>query len=80
MMVMRGVVVLGVFLLATVSAGCERREGGAEQAGERVDEVVDNIQEGEPPFKEKGTAEKVGESIDDALNTGEGDEARDAGS
>lgn len=47
---------------------CTKRQGSTERAGERVDEIVDNIKEGEPPLKRKGTLEKVGEDIDEALS------------
>ncbi len=46
--------------------GCQQK-GSAESAGERVDEVVDNIKHGDAPFKEKGALEKMGESIDDSI-------------
>lgn len=45
--------------------GCQEK-GPAEKAGERVDEVVDNVAEGDPPLKEKGPMEEMGESIDEA--------------
>ncbi len=46
--------------------GCEQK-GPAEEAGERVDEVVDNIKHGDAPLKKKGAVEKLGDSIDDAV-------------
>jgi|LakMenEpi03Aug12_release.lakeMendotaPanAssembly.Ray.scaffolds.fasta_scaffold2328597_1 hypothetical protein len=47
--------------------GCEPK-GRAEKAGERVDEVIDNVKEGENPLKKKGAMEKMGESIDEATD------------
>jgi len=49
-------------------AGCERA-GPVERAGERADEIVDNVRDGDPPLKKKGAMEKVGESIDEAVST-----------
>ena len=49
--------------------GCpSRREGPAERAGERVDEIVDNVREGDAPLKKKGAMERAGESIDRAID------------
>ena len=42
--------------------------GPAEQTGERIDEIADNVKEGEAPLKKKGVMEKTGEAVDDALN------------
>jgi hypothetical protein len=47
--------------------GC-RKEGSGEKAGERMDEIIDNVKDGDAPFKKKGTMEKVGDSIDDTIN------------
>lgn len=46
--------------------GCQQK-GAGERAGERVDEVIDNVKEGDSPFKQKGTMEKLGESVDEAI-------------
>lgn len=46
--------------------GCQEK-GPVEKAGERVDEVIDNVKHGDAPLKEKGPIEKMGESIDDSL-------------
>ena len=46
--------------------GCQER-GPAEKAGERVDEVIDNVKHGDNPLKQKGPIEKMGESIDDSI-------------
>ena len=49
--------------------GCEtKRKGPLEKAGERTDEIIDNIQDGENPLHRKGTMEKAGEAIDDAVD------------
>jgi hypothetical protein len=50
--------------------GCQQK-GPIESAGERVDEVVDNVKHGDAPLKEKGQMEKLGESIDDATKAPE---------
>lgn len=55
-------------LLACSSVGCERRPGPYERAGKRVDEIADNVREGENPLKRKRTGELVGEAIDDAVD------------
>ncbi len=47
-------------------AGC-RDKGALEKAGERADEIVDNVKDGDPVLHEKGAMEKVGEGIDDAV-------------
>lgn len=60
-----------VLLLAlgcTAFGGCERRPGPYERAGQRVDEIADNVREGENPLKRKRTGELVGEALDDALD------------
>lgn len=53
-----------VFIL--VLSGCER-EGPAERAGERGDEIIENIKDGDAPLKERGPLEKTGDAIDDAV-------------
>lgn len=53
---------LGSFFLS----GCQKK-GGAEAAGERVDEIIDNVKEGENPLSKKGPAEKAGEALDQAI-------------
>ncbi len=57
---------LALLLLLDFSA-C-RREGPIEKAGERVDEAVDNVTEGQSPLHKKGPAEKMGEQIDNATD------------
>lgn len=60
----------GAFLIL---GACSDTRGPFERAGERSDEIIDNIGEGEPPLKRKGTAERMGESIDRTV-----DDAQDA--
>jgi hypothetical protein len=47
--------------------GCQEK-GPVEKAGERLDEVIDNVKHGDAPLKEKGAMEKLGESIDDSVS------------
>ena len=46
--------------------GCNQ-SGPVEKAGERVDEIVDNVKHGDSPLKEKGPMEKLGESVDNSV-------------
>ncbi len=46
--------------------GCQQK-GPVERAGERLDEVIDNVKDGDSPLKEKGRMEKIGESIDKSI-------------
>ena len=59
-------VMVASFLLLGIVA-C-RREGPIEKAGEKVDEAVDNVVEGQSPLHKKGPAEKAGETIDNATD------------
>lgn len=55
-------------LVGAVSfAACTKRQGPLERAGERTDEIMDNVSEGENPLKRKGALERAGESIDETL-------------
>lgn len=54
-----------VFSLLTLTA-CQK-EGSFERAGDRVDEIGDNIKEGENPLKKKGPMEQAGEAVDEAV-------------
>lgn len=61
-----------LFTLAAVSllaiTGCQSKpQGPLERAGERVDEIADNVRDGEAPLKRKGPLERAGESIDETL-------------
>lgn len=61
---------LSAYLLcfAFTVAGCQKaNEGTLERAGEKVDEAVENIKEGENPLKKKGPMEKLGESVDEQV-------------
>lgn len=49
-----------------VLCSCQEK-GAVEKAGERADEIVDNVKHGEPPLKKKGPIEKIGQSIDETL-------------
>lgn len=62
----KGLVVIAVALgLATGSLGCPSEEGPMEKAGEKMDEVVDEITHpNEGPLEEAGR--KIEENIDDA--------------
>ena len=60
---------IGMSVIALMTLiGCTER-GPVEKAGERMDEVIDNVKHGDAPLKEKGAMEKVGESIDDSLKS-----------
>lgn len=54
-----------VLTVATGSLGCRREKGAMEKAGERVDEVMDDIAHpNEGPIEEAGR--KIDEKIEDA--------------
>lgn len=57
-----------LLLITCFGTACTRHQGPVERAGERVDEVIDNVSEGEAPLKKKGPLERAGESIDDTLD------------
>ena len=63
------VTLLGLF-------GCQEK-GSVEKAGERVDEIIDNVKEGESPLKEKGTMD-LGQTVLVAFMTSEGYNYEDA--
>jgi hypothetical protein len=58
--------ILFVMLAVMMVSGCERK-GPMERTGERLDEIGENIKEGESPLKKKGPMEKAGEAIDDSV-------------
>jgi hypothetical protein len=59
-----------VLIVLGLSAGsCHERKGPAEKAGERIDEIADNVREGDPALKKKGAMERTGEAIDDAIGS-----------
>ena len=53
-------------MASLILPGCMEK-GLGQKAGERADEIVDNIKKGDSPLKEKGPMEKVGDSIDNAV-------------
>jgi hypothetical protein len=56
-----------IMLLAFIpTLGCQQK-GTNEKAGERADEIIDNIKHGDAPLKNKGPIEKLGETIDDSV-------------
>jgi len=61
---------LGLAALSLIGLNGCQQQGSVEKAGARVDEVIDNVKEGESPLKKKGTMEKVGEKIDNQLTPG----------
>lgn len=64
----RFIQVLLLVCLLPLTACAEKGRG--ERAGERVDEIIDNVKDGDAPLKKKGAFEKVGESIDDSVSDG----------
>ncbi len=56
-----------VTILLLLITSCNR-QGSVENAGERMDEIVDNVKEGENPLKKKGAGEKLGEAIDESID------------
>lgn len=64
---MRRELLILVTIFGFAFLGCER-QGPVERAGERVDEVVDNVKEGQNPLREKGPMEEAGEAVDEAVN------------
>ncbi|MFN8390831.1 MAG: hypothetical protein U0136_11115 [Bdellovibrionota bacterium] len=57
---------VAVACLFGVAACNHRHEGPVERAGEKIDDAVDNVKDGQSPFHKKGVAERAGEAIDDA--------------
>jgi hypothetical protein len=61
--------VICLFIALLAVFGCEtRHKGPIERAGERTDEIIDNVKDGQNPLHKKGTLEKAGEAIDDAVD------------
>ena len=58
----------GVVFAALMMSACTREDGPLENAGERVDEAVENVKEGDSPFRKKGAGEKAGEAVDRAID------------
>ncbi len=61
---LRGVAIVFFVLFATVGLiGCAEQDGPMEEAGEAIDEAVDDVQD---------AVEDAGEAIDEAIDGGEG--------
>jgi len=56
---------------ALCTLGACQKDGTFEKAGERVDEIKDNIADGENPLHKKGPMEKAGEAVDRAVGADE---------
>jgi len=56
---------VAVVLLAPI--GC-RKEGPAERAGARIDEMVDNLEKGRPLTYEPGPGERAGRAVDNTVD------------
>jgi hypothetical protein len=50
---------------STMMLACERKKGPVEKAGQKIDNVVDNVSDAVDP---KGPAEKAGRAIDRATD------------
>jgi len=48
--------------------GCQSNRGQMESAGERSDEIIDNLKDGRNPLHKKGTLEKVGDAVDETFD------------
>ena len=59
--------ILNIFLLTSIFLVACQQKSSAEKAGERVDDIVDNVKHGETPLKNKGPVEKLAESIEDSV-------------
>ncbi len=60
--------ILCVMFAIMVLTGCERK-GEMERTGERLDEIGENIKDGENPLRKKGAMEKAGETIDKSIDS-----------
>lgn len=58
------VLLLGIALIGMI--GCQDK-GPIQPAGERTDEIIDNVKHEDAPLKEKGALEKAGKSVDETL-------------
>jgi len=66
---MRKIITFALVLLTlslSTLVGC-RQKGTMERAGERTDEIIDNVKSGDPLLKKKGPLEKTGEAIDNTV-------------
>lgn len=68
-MIKRVIFTASILCFVALVVGCQKsNEGALERAGERMDEAVENIKDGENPLKKKGPMEKLGESVDKQLD------------
>lgn len=51
-------------LLTIAVAACDKSEGPAQSAGEKIDNVVESVKDS---VLDKGPAQKAGEKVDDAV-------------
>ena len=65
---MKVAVVEAVLVAALMLAACSREDGPLENAGEQLDEAVENVKDGDSPFRKKGAGEKAGEAVDRAVD------------
>ena len=65
---MKKYLVWAMLIILMGAIGCQKK-GEGEKVGEKLDKVIDNVKHGDAPLKDKGTMEKAGETIDDALKT-----------
>ncbi len=65
---MKAALIGGLFVMSMCLTACTREDGPLENAGERLDEAVDNVKEGDSPFRRKGAGEKAGEAVDRAID------------
>ena len=63
---MKKIIVIIAAVSLVILSGCQEK-GPNEKAGEKVDAAIDNMKQGDSPFKEKGAMEKMGESIDESI-------------
>ncbi len=59
---------VSLMVVALISMLACQQKGSVEKAGEKVDEVIDNVSKGDAPLKKKGVIEKTAESIEDAVD------------
>jgi hypothetical protein len=64
---MKIIIVVIVATALFILIGCQEK-GAVEKTGARIDEIVDNIEDGDPALKRKGPMEKMGESIDETID------------
>ena len=69
---MRTVMLISMLALALACSACTKQDGPLERAGQKVDDAVDNVKDGQSPFHKKGAGEKAGEAVDDAVNNMKG--------